>query len=133
MISTGRKTSIPSYHNQAGRKQPLYSPPSWLAEATELSTPGTLSRHVIESAWPSNAATNGCANIRSSLLAFNARFRSRARACGCCSGSRFREIWAGAPEVPGRCEAASCARREIFYEDNRQNCFREANIGYTIS
>ena len=98
----------------AREKETRHLPPSWLAEATALSIPGTLSRYVTESACPSNAATNGRANIRSNLLAFSARLRSRARACGCWSGSRFREIGAGAPEVVGRCETGSCVRREIF-------------------
>ena len=58
---------------------------------------------------------NGLENMRSIFAAFNARMRSRARAKGCCRGSKFLRVGVGSPDLAGRWEEGACCRTEIFW------------------
>lgn len=73
------------------------------------------------SAWPSSAAINGLENMRSILAAFSARMRSRARANGCCNGSKFLCVGVGSPGRAGRWAEGACCRTEIFCESVGQS------------
>jgi hypothetical protein len=73
------------------------------------------------SAWPSSAAMNGLENMRSILAAFSARVRSRARANGCCNGSKFLCVGVGSPGRAGRWAEGACCRTEIFCESVGQS------------
>jgi hypothetical protein len=59
---------------------------------------------------------NGLENMRSILAAFSARVRSRARANGCCNGSKFLCVGVGSPGRAGRWAEGACCRTDIFCE-----------------
>jgi hypothetical protein len=91
-------------------------PPSQLALATSVMVFGRRESTSTASAWPSSAAINGLENMRSILAAFSARVRSRARANGCCNGSKFLCVGVGSPGLAGRWAEGACCRTEIFCE-----------------
>ena len=80
------------------------------------------------SAWPSSAAMNGLENMRSILAAFSARVRSRARANGCCNGSKFLCVGVGSPGRAGRWAEGACCRTDIFCENVSQ---RSKDVEYS--
>jgi hypothetical protein len=98
-----------------------HAPPSQLPLASELRSPGGRARTSTASICPASAPTNGFANIRASFAALTARVRSRARANGCCSGSRLRDRGVGSPGRCGRCAAGSCWSTEIFCQRTRES------------
>lgn len=97
-------------------KKIRHAPPSQLPLATTFSEPGLRAIVSTASTCPSKAATNGLAKMRSIFAAFTALIRSRARANGCISGSRLRDVGVGSPGRLGRCAEASCCSTDIFYQ-----------------
>jgi hypothetical protein len=95
---------------------PENAPPSQLALATSVMEFGRRESTSTASAWPSSAAMNGLENMRSIFAAFSARMRSRARANGCCKGSKFRCVGVGSPGRAGRWAEGACCRTDIFCE-----------------
>lgn len=102
-------------------KKIRHAPPSQLPLATTFSEPGLRAIVSTASTCPSKAATNGLAKMRSIFAAFTALIRSRARANGCISGSRLRDVGVGSPGRLGRCAEASCCSTDIFYQNIYQN------------
>lgn len=92
-----------------------HTPPSQLPLATAVSEPGCRTTTSTASTWPSRLSTKGLANIRSIFTALRARVRSRARANGCMSGSRFRDVGVGSPGRVGRWDAGACCKTDIFW------------------
>ena len=91
-------------------------PPSQLPLATVVSDSGFLHKTSTASICPSRLSTKGFANILSIFAAFNARVRSRARANGCISGSRLREVGAGSPGRRAMWDDGACWRTDIFWD-----------------